>query len=137
MKLEEMSTLRKKDSGLPVNIYIDDSLSYKRGGHSKRIKFQTDMGNKPVTSSFATMKLNGELVEKTIQHLEISQKEINEIRNFVINNKECLSLVADMDLDYITFVNSLMIPGGEKATEEQKEQQKQLLKEYLGNINDV
>lgn len=34
MQLYEMATLKKKDSGLPVNLYIDDSLSYKRGKHS-------------------------------------------------------------------------------------------------------
>lgn len=66
MKLYEMATLRKKDSKLPVNLYIDDSLSYQRGGHSKRIKFQTDKGDRPNTrSNFSSMTLDGEVVEST------------------------------------------------------------------------
>jgi len=133
MQLYETITLRKKDSGLPVNLYIDDSLSYKRGKHSKRIKFQTDKGDKPNTrGSFSSMTLDGKVVEKTLpKKLEISQKDIEAVSNFVINNYECLSLVADFDLDYDYFKHHLMIKGGELATEEQLKTQKELLDAYL------
>lgn len=133
MRLIEMSTLRKKDSGLPVNIWIDDSIAYKRGRHSKRIKFQTDRGEKPNTRGKASsMTLDGKVVEKTLPvKLEISSKDIEQIRNFVLNNAECLSLVADFDLDYDYFKHHLMIPGGELATKEQRQAQKELLDEYL------
>lgn len=133
MQLHEMATLRKKDSGLPVNLYIDDSLSYKRGKHSKRIKFQTDTGDKPNTrGNFSSMTLDGKVVEKTLpKKLEISQKDIEAISNFVVNNYECLSLVADFDLDYDYFKHHLMIKGGELATEEQLKTQKELLDAYL------
>lgn len=40
----EMATLRKARSGLPVNLYLDDSGSYLDGGHGPRIKFQPDKG---------------------------------------------------------------------------------------------
>lgn len=133
MQLYEMATLRKKDSGLPVNLYIDDSLSYKRGKHSKRIKFQTDKGDKPNTrGSFFSMTLDGKVVEKTLpKKLEISQRDIEAVSNFVINNYECLSLVADFELDYDYFKHHLMIKGGELATEDQLKAQKELLDAYL------
>lgn len=133
MQLYEMATLRKKDSGLPVNLYIDDSLSYKRGKHSKRIKFQTDKGDKPNTrGSFSSMTLDGKVVEKTLpKKLEISQRDIEAVSNFVINNYECLSLVADFELDYDYFKHHLMIKGGELATEDQLKAQKELLDAYL------
>lgn len=138
MQLHEMATLRKKDSGLPVNLYIDDSLSYKRGKHSKRIKFQTDKGDKPNTrGSFSSMTLDGKVVEKTLpKKLEISQKDIEAVSNFVVNNYECLSLVADFDLDYDYFKHHLMIKGGELATEEQLKTQKELLDAYLAENTD-
>jgi len=63
--------------------------------------------------------------------LEISQKDIEAVSNFVINNYECLSLVADFDLDYDYFKHHLMIKGGELATEEQLKTQKELLDAYL------
>ncbi len=133
MLLQELATLRKKDSKLPVNLYIDDSISYKRGRHSKRVKFQTNHGNKPNTrGSFSSMTLDGKVVEKTLpSHLEISQKDLDKIRNFVLNNKDCLSLIADFELEYDYFKQHLMIPGGEPATQEQLQIQKQLLDEYL------
>ena len=133
MQLYEMATLRKKDSGLPVNLYIDDSLSYKRGKHSKRVKFQTDKGDKPNTrGSFSSMTLDGKVVEKTLpKKLEISQRDIEAVSNFVINNYECLSLVADFELDYDYFKHHLMIKGGELATEDQLKAQKELLDAYL------
>lgn len=133
MQLYEMATLRKKDSGLPVNLYIDDSLSYKRGKYSKRIKFQTDTGDKPNTrGNFSSMTLDGKVAESTLpKKLEISQKDIEAISNFVVNNYECLSLVADFDLDYDYFKHRLMIKGGELATEEQLKTQKKLLDAYL------
>lgn len=133
MQLYEIATLRKKDSGLPVNLYIDDSLSYKRGKHSKRIKFQTDKGDKPNTrGSFFSMTLDGKVVEKTLpKKLEISQRDIEAVSNFVINNYECLSLVADFELDYDYFKHHLMIKGGELATEDQLKAQKELLDAYL------
>lgn len=133
MQLYEMATLRKKDSGLPVNLYIDDSLSYKRGKHSKRVKFQTDKGDKPNTrGSFSSMTLDGKVVEKILpKKLEISQRDIEAVSNFVINNYECLSLVADFELDYDYFKHHLMIKGGELATEDQLKAQKELLDAYL------
>lgn len=138
MQLYEMATLRKKDSGLPVNLYIDDSLSYKRGKHSKRIKFQTDKGDKPNTrGNFSSMTLDGKVVEKTLPtKLEISQKDIEAVSNFVVNNYECLSLVADFDLDYDYFKHHLMIKGGDLATEEQLKAQKELLDAYLAENAD-
>lgn len=138
MQLYEMATLRKKDSGLHVNLYIDDSLSYKREKRSKRIKFQTDTGDKPNTrGNFSSMTLDGKVVESTLpKKLEISQKEIEAISNFVVSNYECLSLVADFDLDYDYFKHHLMIKGGELATEEQLKTQKELLDAYLAENAD-
>lgn len=130
-----MATLRTKDSGLPVNIYIDDSLSYKRGKHSKRIKFQTDKGDRPNTRvGFSSMTLDGNVIAKTLpDSIEIDAADIAQIRNFVLNNAECLSQVADFNLSYDDFKNHLMIAGGTPATDEQKEEQKEKLRMYLNN----
>lgn len=126
MDLIEMTTLRKKDSGLPVNLFIDDSISYKRQRYPKGVVFQNN------ESSFVLMILDGKVVEKTLPvKLEITSKDIEQVRNFVLNNAECLSLVADFDLDYDYFKYHLMIPGGELATKEQRLAQKELLDEYL------
>ena len=41
-----MANVRKKQTGLPVNIWIDEAETYKKGKHSKFIKFQMDKGLK-------------------------------------------------------------------------------------------
>jgi len=122
-KLMEMSTVRKKSSGLPVNIYLDDSMSYSRNKHSKRIKFQTDTGDKPITGSFSSMLLDGTIPKN--KKYSLSSKDINDVKQFVLNNKVAIEALADMNIEIDDF-KRMMIQGGEPASEEQK---KKLLKD--------
>lgn len=133
MKLYEMATLRKKDSKLPVNLYIDDSLSYQRSGHSKRIKFQTDKGDRPNTrSNFSSMTLDGEVVESTfLKSTDLSSKDIQKISNFVKNNSKCLSLVSDMEMEFSDFKSYFMIEDSDLISDEQKEKLQNEINEYL------
>lgn len=133
MKLYEIATLRKKDSKLPVNLYIDDSLSYQRSGHSKRIKFQTDKGDRPNTrSNFSSMTLDGEVVESTfLKSTDLSSKDIQKISNFVKNNSKCLSLVSDMEMDFSDFKSYFMIEDSDLISDEQKEKLQNEINEYL------
>lgn len=135
LRLQEMATLRKRDSKLPVNVWIDDSLAYKRGKHGKRIKFQADYGDKPNTRScFASMNLNGEVIEKTKQKkgYKLQARDEKAISNFVLNNKECLELISDMELDWADFKQYLMITGPDLASKEEKEAQLDLLQQFVG-----
>lgn len=133
MKLYEIATLRKKDSKLPVNLYIDDSLSYQRSGHSKRIKFQTDKGDRPNTrSNFSSMMLDGEVVESTfLKSTDLSSKDIQKISNFVKNNSKCLSLVSGMEMDFSDFKSYFMIEDSDLISDEQKEKLQNEINEYL------
>jgi len=128
-KLMEMSTVRKKSSGLPVNIYLDDSMSYLRGKHSKRIKFQTDTGDKPITGSFSSMLLDGTIPKD--HKYSLASKDINDVKQFVLNNKIAIEALADMNIEIDDF-KKIMIRGGEPATEEQK---KKLLKDLSEAIS--
>ncbi|AEF83924.1 hypothetical protein TREPR_1904 [Treponema primitia ZAS-2] len=116
--LDEMVTIHKKESGLSVNIYLDDSLSYKRRKHAKQIIFQTDYADKPITNTFASMNFNGELIGTN----SLPNEDITKIRNFVKNNLAAIGSLADMDIGIVEFLK-IMIPGGNLATEESKENQ--------------
>jgi hypothetical protein len=129
-QLMEMAALRKASSKLPVNLYLDDSMSYKRGRHSKRIKFQTDYSDKPITGSFSTMKFDGEIVEKTVHGSSLSQKDVTQIQNFIKNNLAALESLADMNIEIEDF-KRIMIPGGEPAIEEAKNNQLTALQAFL------
>jgi hypothetical protein len=101
----EMATIRKIDSGLPANIWVDDSASYKKGGHGKRIKFQPNKSDRPNTRGvMSTMTISDD--PKVIaghKKIELSSKEIEKIRQFVIVNKKSLEDLSDMKIGIFDF----------------------------------
>ena len=95
----EMATLRKSRSGLPVNLYLDDSGSYIDGGHAPRIKFQPDKGDSPNTHSMIPMTIsdNPTILIKNYQlRLRgVDNKDISHVKSFVIANKVNLLRLCD------------------------------------------
>lgn len=123
LHLQEMANVRKKQTGLPVNIWIDEAETYKKGKHSKRIKFQIDksLNFKEPT---CPMLLDGTIPEKVWKKMQdqcsISKSEIKEIQTFVTNNAYALDKLADQLIWKEDFFE-LMIRGGDKASKEQIE----------------
>jgi hypothetical protein len=111
-ELEEMAGLRKSDSGLPVNLWLDDSSYYKRAGHWKRIKFQGDHGDKANPGNMFTMTIseNPEIMPKSVEmQIKLPAKEIEKIRQFVKNNYELLSKLADQDITAFDFFKRMKL----------------------------
>lgn len=79
--ITEMATLRKKRSGLPVNLYLDDSKSWSSTGHWKRIKFQPDKGDSPDTRSMIPMSIgeNPKILVKNPK-MSLSTREVEQIK---------------------------------------------------------
>lgn len=112
----EMANKNKAQTQLPMNIWIDENQTYIKGHHSKRVKFQLDHGNRINLSRFGTMDLDGNLHCKDIG--ELSQEDINALRNFVLNNKKALEHVADNDI-WLDEIWPSIILGGEPASFEE------------------
>lgn len=100
----EMATLRKARSGLPVNLYLDDSGSYLDGGHDPRIKFQPDKGNSPNTRSMIPMTISEEPTISLRNYQSrldgVGSNDISLIMSFVIANKENLLRLCDRNDEY-------------------------------------
>lgn len=133
-----MSLVMKRVTKLPVNIWIDETSSYKRGKHNKRIKFQLNKQNKSNSHNsriFASMRLDGSVVKQTLEgkKVEISAKDIKAVSTFVKNNSLCLELISDQDLDLQFFLQKLAIWKDTLATENELKAQKVLLDEYLAD----
>lgn len=100
----EMATLRKARSGLPVNLYLDDSGSYLDGGHGPRIKFQPDKGNSPNTRSMIPMTISEEPTISLRNYQSrldgVGSNDISLIMSFVIANKENLLRLCDRNDEY-------------------------------------
>ena len=104
--LWEMATLRKFRSGLPVNIWVDDSLHYKKAGHGRRIKFQGDKGDSPNTLDMIPMTIADE--PKIVGYkgeVKLSSSDINKIKSFIILNKDLLISLSDAKIDFGTFLD--------------------------------
>jgi hypothetical protein len=127
----EMVSLKQSDTGLQSIIWVDDSGSYKRGKHYKRIKFQNNY-DRHITQNFIPMKLDGDIPVKNFRtKIKISPDALEGIRNWVLNNKEALSALSDTDI-FITDFLKIMIQGNTKAIKSQKEKQIEQLNALLG-----
>jgi hypothetical protein len=109
-ELEEMATLKKTVTGLPVNIWVDETKAYVLGGHAKRIKFQGDYGNNTNRSNLFTMILSKDdpqIPPKQLSKLKLPAKDINAIKTFVKNNADLLDKLADERIDIATFLKQM------------------------------
>lgn len=138
-QLWEMSNRRKNQTGLPVNIYIDENGTYRAVKHSKRIKFQLNHGDKMQNQLFAEMLLDRSIVKNTFQKsknikIEVDKKDIKQVSNYVKNNSYALDKVADEEI-FMEDYDIVAIRGGEEASNEQKENQKRLVDQIVKQRN--
>jgi hypothetical protein len=108
--LEEMAGLRKSDSGLPVNLWLDDSHAYVRGRHAKRIKFQGDYGNNVNAENMFSMlisKSDPQIPPKQLPRLKLPSKDVDAVKTFVKNNADLLDKLADERISFITFARQM------------------------------
>jgi hypothetical protein len=111
-ELEEMAGLRKPDTGLPVNLWLDDSEHYKRSGHWKKIKFQGDHGNKgnPGNMFNMTISENPRIMPPDAESkVKLSAKDIEAVKAFVRNNVALLSKLADQKITFAMFIRQMKI----------------------------
>jgi hypothetical protein len=111
-ELEEMSTLKKSDTGLPVNIWVDDTKAYLAGRHAKRIKFQGDYGNNTNRSNLFSMIISGDdpqIPARQIPRLRLPSKDISAIKTFVRNNADLLDRLADEKITFTTFIRQMKL----------------------------
>jgi hypothetical protein len=111
-ELEEMAGLKKFRTGLPVNLWVDDSHAYLRGRHAKRIKFQGDYGNNVNAGNMFSMILSKDdpqIPVKQLPRLKLPARDIEAIKTFVRNNADLLDKLADEKIDFITFTQQMKI----------------------------
>jgi hypothetical protein len=111
-ELEEMAGLKKPDSGLPVNLWLDDSGAYIRGRHAKRIKFQGDYGNKTNAGNMFSMTISRDdpqIPVKQLPKLRLPAKDIDLIKIFVKNNADLLDKLSDEKITFAMFIRQMKV----------------------------
>ena len=105
-RVEDMSVLAKRRTGLPMNIYLDEC---ERGApHWKKVKFQPNTKDKfNWVEDCYTMSIwdSPEIVKKTWMKNELSSKDIDLLKRWIVANKDLLLRLASNDpLDLVDFI---------------------------------
>jgi hypothetical protein len=111
-ELEEMAGLKKSRTGLPVNLWLDDSHAYVHGGHAKRIKFQGDYGNNTNRDNLFPMTVSKEeprIPDKLLPKIKLPSGDVEAIKTFVKNNADLLDKLADEKIDFVTFIQQMKV----------------------------
>ena len=110
-----MVNRRGELTNLPCNIWIDESSSFKNQSHGPRIRFQNDHNIITINpNNSIEMEINGNLVDPP-NNLELSNKEINQIRNYLYNNKYTILAVEYQVIGYDDYGNYREIKGGDQC----------------------
>lgn len=107
--LFEMACLRKNKTGLPVNIYVDDSGAWKESGHANRIKFQRDKGDRPITRDMIPMSIedNPQILAPN-PNMELSTSDVNAVKRFVVANRVLLEKLGNTEIDIEDFIKEMI-----------------------------
>jgi hypothetical protein len=99
--LMEMSKLTSRETGLPVDIWVDEGRTFTKSGHGKRIKFQGDR-NDPDKWIPLTVSADPQIpVDES--ECSLSSKEIRKIKQFVIMNVDALNRLGEPDFGITDF----------------------------------
>ena len=92
--LMEMVVLRKHETGLPVNIWINQKKNF---NDEKCIKFQFDNGDNPNSNYMIPMTIddNPEIKIKNLDKIKLSKNELDLIKKFIILNLDILLKLGD------------------------------------------
>lgn len=98
--INEMATLRKADSNLPMDVWLDEGGTYQ--GHAPRIKFRASKEQRN-TREFSSMLLTDPpTIENPPQHYDLKPKDLELLKKFVIENLDLLLKLANNEIDYRT-----------------------------------
>ena len=104
----EMSTLRKDDSKLPMDVWLDEGATFI--GHAPRLKFRAS-NEQRTTRQYSSMILSeNPTIENMPENSPLRKKDIEKLKRFVINNLDLLIKLANGDIDYTTdFLPNMII----------------------------
>jgi hypothetical protein len=90
VSLNEMANILKRDSGLPVNIWVDNSGKDRLNKHSPdRIKFQNNKGNSVQPNTLIPISVHDSMVVfSDDNNIKITSHELSLIRKFIEVNIE-------------------------------------------------
>ena len=106
--LLEMSTLRKEDTNLPMDIWVDECATFQ--GHAPRLKFRASREQRTTREYSSMLLTNPPSIENFPKNTPLKKKDIEKLELFVIRNLELLLQLANGEIDFSTeFLPNLKI----------------------------
>ena len=129
----EMANLRKKDTKLPANLWIDEGQLFILGKHAERIKFQGNHADRIRKDLLFPIDLNGVIhFDNNEKDCELNTSERDEIKNFVLNNRDILKVILDKKFS-TEEMKPYFITGGDAVGEEEKRKLRKVVNTLLRN----
>ena len=99
--LLEYCRLRPSDTGLNVDVFLDDGGSYNRNNHPLQVYVQNDYGN--VANVLPIEVEASSLNTLSPQNIGISLDDYQEVLGFISKNKDLIKQLADGQIDHLSF----------------------------------
>lgn len=107
LQLNKMSLLRKTETNLPMDIWVDEGATFL--GHAPRLKFRASNEQK-TTREFSSMTLTDPpMVINLPDNTNLKSKEIDKLKLFVLANLDNLIKLANGEIDLTTEFKPSMI----------------------------
>jgi len=108
IRQEYMSRIDKKRSGLPVNIFVDEMDCWEKIGPFRRIKFQGNKNEEINWKELYSMSIEKipRVVVKDAQ-IDLTEKELQQIKDFVSENRSLLINMAKGNISLTDFFEKL------------------------------
>lgn len=98
--LSEMATLRKEESCLPMDIWLDEGGTFQ--GHAPRLKFRASQEQRTTREFSSMLLMNPPKIENMPRNTMLKRSDIQKLENFVINNLELLLQLANGQINFRT-----------------------------------
>lgn len=98
--LVEMSTLRKEDTNLPMDIWVDECATFQ--GHAPRLKFRASREQRTTREYSSMILTNPPTIENLPKNTPLKRKDIEKLEHFVTENLELLLKLANGEIDFAT-----------------------------------
>lgn len=103
--LLEFCRLRPSDTGLSVEIFLDDGGAYKRNNHPLQVYVQNDYGN--VANVLPIEVDASSLNTLSPPNIGISLDDYQEVLGFISKNKDLIKQLADGQVDHLDFYRTM------------------------------
>ena len=140
--LQEMANYSKRDTSLPMNIWIERTEIKNRGGHNIRLEFQLNTDLHCQKYKTASVSLTDNKVIYREQYInspkcKLTDSDFTQVENFAYNNNFALRQLHDEVITESEFITKLVIKGGKRACESRIlsviEKTKKLIRQNINN----